>query len=150
MTVSTMPVLKHVRTAATVVAIATAATLAGPAPDASAVSSCQPWCSQTWNNSGQGFYALKNWCKSSGGTGSYTTKKPTCNNQKRKWLDPGERTKGTQDWDVFQVKKGRCFKVDFELQPGSDFSKKYNRKNKKTIYVKVANNAFAKVRSSIC
>lgn len=157
MTVSTKPVLKHARTAAAVVAIATAATVAGPAPSASAApsesagGSCRPpLCSQTWNDSGKGFYALKNWCKSTGGTGSYTTKKPTCNNQKRNWLKPGERTKGTQDWDVFQVKKGRCFKVDFQRTPGVDFSRKYNRKNKKTIYVKVANNAFAKVRSSTC
>ncbi|GHC84458.1 hypothetical protein [Streptomyces flavofungini] len=157
MTVSTKPVLKHIRTAATVVAIGTAATLVGPAPSANAAPSASagdrcrpPLCSQTWNDSGKGFYALKNWCKSTGTTGSYTTKKPTCNNQKRNWLRPGERTKGTQDWDVFQVKKGRCFKVDFQLTPGRDFSKKYNRKNKKTIYVKVANNAFAKVRSSTC
>ncbi|MET9965938.1 hypothetical protein ABZZ80_08490 [Streptomyces sp. NPDC006356] len=151
MTVSTKPVFKHVTTAATVAAIATAATLAGPAPTASAGGSCRPpLCSQTWNDSGKGFYALKNWCKSGGTTGSYTTEKPTCNNQKRNWLRPGERTKGNQDWDVFQVKKGRCFKVDFEITPGYDFSKKYNRKNKKTIYVKVANNAFAKVRSSTC
>ncbi|MFI7322736.1 hypothetical protein [Streptomyces venezuelae] len=151
MPVSAKPVLKHARAAAIVAAIATAATLAGPAPTASAGGRCQPpLCSQTWNDSGKGFYALKNWCKSSGSTGSYTTKKPTCDNQKRNWLSPGERTKGNQDWDVFQVKKGRCFKVDFQLTPGSDFSRKYNRKNKKTIYVKVANNAFAKVRSSTC
>ncbi|WJV44137.1 hypothetical protein [Streptomyces flavofungini] len=157
MTVSTQPVLKHARTAATVVAIGTAATLMGPAPSASAApptsagDRCRPpLCSQTWNDSGKGFYALKNWCLNGGTTGTATIKKPTCNNQKRNWLKPGERTRGTQDWDVFQVKKGRCFKVDFELTPGRDFSKKYNRKNKKTVYVKVANNAFAKVRSSTC
>ncbi|GAA3084460.1 hypothetical protein ACFQ0X_00735 [Streptomyces rectiviolaceus] len=151
MTVSTKPVLKHARTAATVVAIATTATLAGPAPTASAGGSCRPGlCSQTWNDSGKGFYARQNWCKSTGSTGSHTTKKPTCNNQKETWLSPGERTNGNRDWDVFQVKKGRCFKVDFELNPGSDFSRKYNRKDKKTIYVKVENHAFAKVRSSTC
>lgn len=151
-TVSTKPVLKHVRTAAAVVTIATAATLAVPAPTASAGGSCSPGlCSQTWNDSGKGFYARKNWCKSTGSTGAYTTEKPTCNNQKETWLSPGERTNGNRDWDVFQVKKGRCFKVDFELlPPDRDFSKKYNRKNKKTIYVKVENHAFAKVRSSTC
>ncbi|MEU6824059.1 hypothetical protein ABZ921_25800 [Streptomyces atriruber] len=151
MTVSTRPVLKHVRTAAAVVAIATAATLAGPAPNASAGGSCDPgWCSQTWNDSGKGFYARKNWCKDVGSTGAWTTEEPTCNNQKETWLSPGERTNGKRDWDVFQVKKGRCFKVDFEVHLGRDFSKKYNRKDKPTIYVKVENDAFAKVRSSTC
>ncbi|MGW2089953.1 hypothetical protein [Streptomyces sp. NPDC001880] len=144
-------VLKHVRSAAAVVAIATATTLAGPAPSASAGGSCDPgWCSQTWNDSGKGFYALKNWCLDYTGTGDATTKKPTCGNQKWNYLKAGERTKGTQDWDVFQVKKGRCFKVDFEISYGMDYSITYNRKNKKTIYVKVANDAFAKVRSSTC
>lgn len=46
------------------------------------------------------------------------------------------------------MKKGRCFKVDFERHPGFDFSETYDRKNKKTIYVKVANNAFVKVAAS--
>lgn len=145
---SGMSAAVRVKGAAVVVAVAAAATLAGPAAPASAGGKCRPGlCSQTWNDSGKGFHAWKNWCKSKGTTGSWTTKKPTCGNQKKSYLSPGERTPGKKDWDVFQVRAGHCYDVDFELTPGWDFNKKFDRRGKKTIWVKVADNGFAKVRS---
>lgn len=143
-----MSAIKRARTAAVVAAIAAAATLAGPVSTASAGGSCTAnLCSQTWNDSGTGFYALKNWCKDGGSNGTSTTTRPTCGTQKKDYLHPGDRTRGTQDWDVFQVNGGRCYKVDFELTPGYDFSKTFDRRGKSTVWVKVSDNGFAKVRS---
>ncbi|WP_406502002.1 hypothetical protein OHA04_37950 [Streptomyces sp. NBC_01590] len=154
MGISRLSAAKRARTAAVLVAIATAATLAGPAPTASAGGSCTPGlCSQTWNNSGTGFYALKNWCRSGDGNGASTTTRPTCGTQKRDYLYPGDRTAGTKDWDVFQVDAGFCYKVYFEVDAGWDFPRTYDRRGKSTLWVKVANNGFAivnSVRSSTC
>ncbi|WP_405708306.1 hypothetical protein [Streptomyces sp. NBC_00046] len=149
MGISRTSALKCVRSAAVAAAMAGVVSVAGPASTASAGASCNNGCSQTWNDSGTGFYALKNWCKSGGGNGSWTTKKPTCGpDQKRDYLYPGDRTKGTQDWDVFQVDGGFCYDVDFEVTPpwGNDFHKAFDRRGKSTIWVKVANSGFAKVR----
>ena len=140
--------IRYVSAAAVVAVTAGVMTVAGPASTADAGGKCRPGaCSQTWNDSGHGFYAVKNWCIPDKTNGDQTTKKPTCGKQRSTHLRPDERTPGNKDWDAFKVPHGYCFDVDFELTPGFDFHRNYDRRKKKTVWVKVANNGFAKVRS---
>ena len=139
----------------TIAAIASTLVLAGAgligsAPAAQAGASCSFGCSQTYNDTGIGATAFRNWCWS-GNTGDYSLTKPTCTSDgvKETFIGVGAHstTPLNQDWDGFQVDAGWCYKIHFAIALAPDWDWTYDASGGGAMWVKVANNAAAHITS---
>ncbi|MED7827255.1 hypothetical protein [Streptomyces chiangmaiensis] len=132
---------------------ASLATLLGPVSTAHAGPNCTlGFCSHTSNDSNLSVYIAKNWCWSTGTTGSATTSDPYCSSSsERMWISPGQDSPSGQDWDTFRVDAGWCYSVKFteaEWYGLHEWWVTYNRVGQSTpFWVKVENNAIASVRA---
>jgi hypothetical protein len=94
-------------------------------------------CSSSVNDSAYSATALFNWC-GGGTTGTLTTTRPTCGNQKSMGLVPGGgHTPWNEDWDTLQIDGGWCYKVKFTLPAQPDNVTRYDRRGKSAAWVKV-------------
>ncbi|MEV4383623.1 hypothetical protein [Streptosporangium sp. NPDC049644] len=95
-------------------------------------------CSSVVNDSNTVATALRNWCLSTGSTGTLTTTRPACGTQSTYLLgSKGSHTPWDQDWDVLQVDAGWCYYVKFTLPGQPDNYTRYDRRGKSAGWVKV-------------
>jgi hypothetical protein len=122
---------------------ATVTTGLATTPAAAAVRLCV-LCSKTTNSSGGSVFVVKSWTCSGGSTGSSST---GCAGGETRWISNGDSTPAFEDWDVFRVDAGWCYRVRFMI-PYKDWEVTYDRRGQGAhLYVKVEDHATAIIKS---
>ncbi|WP_327415136.1 hypothetical protein [Streptomyces sp. NBC_01233] len=122
--------------AAAVLAVSAGLALLSPSPAYAGGACTLAGCSETYNYSGTYATALQNWTCGWGTTGSWST---GCAGGATYGLPNGYKTPDNQDWDVFRVDAGWCYRVVLEV-PGKTWEVTYDRRGSSTpVYVKVEN-----------
>ena len=102
-------------------------------------------CSKTYNDSGYGVLAIRDWTCGTGTTGTASTGCVSLANTV--WLTRGQRTPAGHDYDAFQVDAGWCYKVELST-PFKLWTMTYNRIGQSSpVYVKVEDWGTARVKA---